>query len=246
MILMYHHVCPPGEIPAETAVRLTEGWEYNRAPEDFAFQLRFLRQQGFRFVSLDDYVAFAVEADRGPDKLVAVTFDDGWLDNHTYALPVLVSLGIPATFFVVSGPMRGVDETRRMSPAMLRDLAASGMEIGAHTRTHPNLTTLSEDEIAEEIGGCKADLERVIARSVRFLAYPGGRFNDTVVRCVERHGFRAACSVIPAGHNDARARYRLSRDMFAPRVDTPRDRILLRPMGRAIWRLARGLRARFH
>jgi peptidoglycan/xylan/chitin deacetylase (PgdA/CDA1 family) len=239
MILMYHHVAPAAEVPAVADRCSLEGWDYNLAPEDFAFQLEELRRRKFRFVSLAEYVSRAVEADRGPGDMVAVTFDDGWLDNHTHALPVLARLGIPATFFVVSGPLQGVADVRRMTSMMLREMIAAGMTIGAHTRTHPNLATLSDERLDEEIGGCKADLEAVIGRPVEFLAYPGGRYNEAVLRCVERHGFRAACSVAPAGRNGRDVRYTLSRDVFAPQMDGWRDRLLLRSGGRWLWRMAR-------
>ena len=239
MILMYHHVCPPDEVPAAADICALEGWAYTLGPDDFAFQLEQLRRRKFQFVTLAEYVRHAVDADRGPGNRVAVTFDDGWRDNHTHALPVLARMGIPATFFVVSGSMAGVASERRMTPAMLRELVAAGMEIGAHTRTHPNLATLPADLLDEEIGGCKADLEALLGQTVRFLAYPGGRFNAAVVRCVERHGMQAACSVMAAGRNDGAARYRLSRDVFTPRLDTWRDRLLLRAGGRWLWRTAK-------
>jgi peptidoglycan/xylan/chitin deacetylase (PgdA/CDA1 family) len=242
MILMYHHVCPPEGIPAAADTCALEGWDYTVGPEDFAFQLETLRRRKFQLVPLDDYVRHAVDEDRGPGNRVAVTFDDGWLDNHTHALPVLSRLGIPATFFVVSGPMAGVASERRMTPAMLRELVAAGMEIGAHTRTHPDLASLPEELLDWEIGGCMADIEEITGQAVRFLAYPGGRFNEAVVRCVERHGLLAACSVIAAGRNDGADRYRLSRDVFTPRMDGWRDRILLRPFGRWFWRTATRLK----
>jgi peptidoglycan/xylan/chitin deacetylase (PgdA/CDA1 family) len=239
VILLYHHVCPDAAVPGTADADSIEGWEYRLRPEDLAFQVERLRQRGFRFVSLDEYVHRAVDADLGPGRMLAVTFDDGWRDNHTHALPVLTELGVPATFFVVSGPLGTVPDERRMTPGMLRDLLGAGMEIGAHSRTHPDLPTLSEARLDEEIGGCRADLEGLLGQPVRFLAYPGGGFDDRVVRCVERHRFRAACSVIPAGRNDGSARFRLSRDVLSPRLDRLRDRILLHSAGRWIWRLRR-------
>ena len=239
MILMYHHICPVENVPLAADACSLEGWDYNLAPEDFTYQLAFLRRKNFHFVTLDEYVRRAVDEDRGPERRVAVTFDDGWRDNHTYALPVLAELGIPATFFVVSGPMAGVAAERRMTPDMLRELVAAGMEIGAHTRTHPNLATLSDARLNEEIGGCKADLEDLVGQPIRHLAYPGGRFSDAVVRCVERHGFHAACSVLAAGSNDRSSRYRLSRDVFSRRMDSWRDRLLLSAGGRWLWRTAK-------
>jgi len=241
MILMYHHVCPVESVPPSGERHSLEGWDYNLGPEDFEFQLESLLRRKFRFVTLDEYVKRAVELNHGSGRMVAVTFDDGWRDNYDHAFPVLTRMGIPATFFVVSGPMSGVADERRMTPAMLREMAAAGMEIGVHSRTHPNLTTLSKEQLDEEIGGCKTELEGMVGQPVRFLAYPGGRFNDAVVRCAQRHGILAACSVIPAGENNRAARYSLSRDVFTPRMNAMRDRILLLPGGRWLWRTAKGL-----
>jgi peptidoglycan/xylan/chitin deacetylase (PgdA/CDA1 family) len=159
-------------------------------------------------------------------------------------MPILRRLEVPATFFVVSRLMKGVDQASRMTSKMLTDLVSAGMEIGGHTRTHPDLASLSRTELDEEIGGCKRDLEGILGKSVRFFAYPGGRHSQEVIDSVQRHGYAAACSVIPAERNRPELRYRLSRDVLSPRVDTFRDRILLHPTGRFLWRAARVARSR--
>ena len=234
MILMYHHVCPAAEVPGGAGP--LEGWAYNLEPADFVYQLEFLRDRGLTFVSLADYVEAGAAAGGRRWGQVAVTFDDGWLDNYRYALPILDRLGIPATFFVVSGPMAGVREERRMQAGQLREMVGAGLDSGGHTRSHPNLATFAVDRLDEEIGGCKADLESLLGREVRHFAYPGGRFNAEVQDCVRRQGFEAACGVVGAGANPREAQYALSRDVFTARLGRPRDRLLLHPGGRWLWR----------
>ena len=170
MILMHHHVCPDEEVPPSGGPHPVEGWQHRIRPDEFAVQLESLRRLKFTFVSLDEYVRRAVDSNQGPGRMVALTLDDGWRDNYTYAWPVLARLGVPATFFVVSGPMDGVAAERRMTTRMLRELVAAGMEVGAHTRTHPNLAMLPQARLDDEVGGCKADLEDLLGQPVRFLA----------------------------------------------------------------------------
>lgn len=227
MILMYHHVCPANAVP-ETQVPL-EGWQYCIDPAAFRSQLLLLKREGWTFVSLADYLQ---QLDDRPlrRRIVTVTFDDGWRDNWDYAVPILRELQIPAVIFVVSGNLRGVSVERRMTADELSRLAATGIEVGAHTRTHPNLTTLSEEELEQELLGSRRDLEAIINRPVRYLAYPGGRFNRIVVEAAQLAGFEASCSVIGLGCNSTRSRYWLYRDVFTDPMNTIRDRIKRTPL----------------
>jgi peptidoglycan/xylan/chitin deacetylase (PgdA/CDA1 family) len=231
MILMYHHVCPAGAIPARHVP--LEGWRYCIDPGDFRNQLQRLRKAGWQFVSLADYLQ---QLDDSPLKrrLVTVTFDDGWRDNWDYAVPILQELQIPAVIFVVSGDMAGVSADRRMTGAHLQKLAAANIEVGAHTQTHPNLTTLSPSQLSQELYGSRRDLEAVVNQPVRYLAYPGGRFNEEVVTATKAAGFEAACSVIGLGCNSNRSRYWLYRDVFSDGMQTVRDRMKHTPFFRRL------------
>jgi len=231
MILMYHHVCPATAIPA-TRVSL-EGWEYCIDPDDFRRQLLLFKREGWIFVSLADYLS---QLGNQPltARIASVTFDDGWRDNRDYAVPVLQELQVPATIFVVSGAMPGVPDDRRMTPDDLRNLAAANIEVGAHTRTHPNLSTRSASQLEYELNGSRRDLETVINRPVRYLAYPGGRFNSDVVTAAKAAGFDAACSVIGLGCNSTESRYWLYRDVFTDQMQTIRDRIKRTPILRRV------------
>ena len=128
--------------------------------------------------------------------------------------------------------MAGIDPVRRMTPGCLgnfRMVAWSSVPIPA---THPNLEKLSKEDLAEELGGCRRELEEITGRPVDLLAYPGGRFSRQVVEVTKEQGFRAACSTLPGGRNEPCGRYWLYREVFSPRLNTFRDRLLLHPLGR--------------
>lgn len=210
MILMYHHVCPPERLP--TARADLEGWQFNIAPDGFRAQFQYLQKRGFEFVSLTDYVNALHLPYRSRAKQMAITFDDGWRDNHEFALPILQSLGLTATFYIVTGEMRGIDAAKRMSVRDLQDLAKAGMEIGGHSVTHPNLATLSLERLQSELGDCKRKLQDDLGIEVRHFAYPGGRFNQLVVEQCERTGYQSAVCSIGWGQNKYSNRYALFRE----------------------------------
>lgn len=207
---MYHHVCPLERIPAARAD--LEGWQFNIAPVDFRAQLQYLQKRGFQFVSLTDYVNALRLPYGSRAKQMAITFDDGWRDNHEFALPLLLSLGLKATFYIVTGEMQGVEAAKRMSTRDLQGLANAGMEIGGHSVTHPNLATLSLERLQSELGDSKRKLQDDLGIEVRHFAYPGGRFNQLVVEQCELAGYQSAVCSIGWGRNHNTNRYSLFRE----------------------------------
>src|SRR5262245_45811599 len=100
MILVYHHVSPAP--PADRVRVPEEGWQWRHSPEGLRRQLLELRRRDFRIVPLSEIVEGIQRTGREPARSAALTFDDGWLDNFTHALPVLVDLGVTATFFITT------------------------------------------------------------------------------------------------------------------------------------------------
>jgi peptidoglycan/xylan/chitin deacetylase (PgdA/CDA1 family) len=140
------------------------------------------------------------------DALV-VTFDDGYEDNFTLAKPVLDRHGMKACFFVTSrfvGHRGGTSECAagafpRMSWDQLRTLASEGFEIGAHTRTHPNLLRLAPDRARGEIEGSRHDLEKGLGAPVRCFAYPYGKRGvhfDDATKAVVGEQFDLCCTTM--------------------------------------------------
>jgi len=152
-----------------------------------------------RVVPLDEL------ASRPPDEdAVAITFDDAFVNFDTCAAPRLVAHGLPATLFVVTEyvgatnhwngrPAPGIPSLPLLDWPALERLAASGVALGAHTRTHPDLTTLDPGSVDEEIFGSAECLKARSGRSPRAFAYPYGRFNRAVASRVST-AFSWACT----------------------------------------------------
>ena len=204
---MYHHVSAhPASGPFGRALTVT--------PQEFAQQLQLLRTRGCAAVGLDRLVADA----RGGHLHgceVALTFDDGYADAASEAAPLLREYGGVGTFFIATGYLGNAGH---MTPADVRALADEGMEIGAHTVTHPDLTRLSAGAAAEEIGASRVALRALSGQPVDAFAYPAGRYDAHVETAVRDAGFSLAVST-NAGDVTRAA---LDRDIFA----LPRYRVL--------------------
>ena len=151
------------------------------------------------------------DGSNAPERLVALTFDDGYADNFEQALPVLLEYGFTATCYVASdyiGAYNAWDaeilgvRTPMMTRHQLLAWHDAGMEVGAHTRTHRELSE-NADAVAlrQEIGGSRTDLEELIGSAVDHFSYPFGRYGAAAVAAVREAGFSTAVTV-----RDRRAR----------------------------------------
>ena len=232
MILLYHHVAPLDTSPADGL----DGRRFTHlGPEAFEHHLVELQKRGYHFISLAELAAKLRRGERERQDCVVVTFDDGWMDNYVFAFPVLKKLGITATFFVTSDHLRAnAHDPERMSREQLKHLINDGFTIGTHTRTHPDLTRISEASAREEIAGSKADVEQALGIAVDFFAYPGGAFNERVARWTQEAGYQAACSVLGPRTNDASSLFWLHRDVLTPGMNTLGDYYRLSPIARKL------------
>jgi peptidoglycan/xylan/chitin deacetylase (PgdA/CDA1 family) len=141
---------------------------------------------------------------------VAVTFDDGYLDNLTHALPILRKYGIPAVIFATTSFADGTRSHPRYAgsrePIHLNwtELAALGadplIEIGSHTCTHRFLRRLDEVEARREIVDSKRYIEERLGRAVRWFCYPSGDFGPREAALVVEAGYLGAVSVAPGAN----------------------------------------------
>jgi len=150
-----------------------------------------------------------------PDaRLVSLFFDDSWKNQYDVALPILLMHGFKASFAVITDYIgTGEGFWEYMSLKEIKELAEHGMDIAAHTKTHPDLTRLTDEQMREEILGSKEHLTR-LGFTVRTFVYPYGAYNETVVDYVREAGYICARRLNWEAHylttTDPDARYRVS------------------------------------
>lgn len=191
-ILMYHQidVPPPSGTPLRGLVV---------SPRSFARQMRLLRFLGYRGMSMRHLEPYLDGTRRG--RVVGITFDDGYENTVRNALPVLRKMEFTATCYGVSNMIGKTNSWDAQlciqeKPLMsLEDWLAwrnSGMEIGSHTRSHSNLTTLSSAAAYAEIIQSKQELEQLLNCEVRHFCYPFGQFAEEHSAIVKEVGYATA------------------------------------------------------
>lgn len=123
-----------------------------------------------------------------PRTVVSLTFDDAYLDQWRYAVPLLRAHHMHGTFYVITADS-DVPYACCMSWAQLRILQAEGDDIGSHTVDHPNLTRISAARVAREVCGSRRDMLSHGIRDPRSFAYPFGSYNTGSEKIVRRCGF---------------------------------------------------------
>jgi peptidoglycan/xylan/chitin deacetylase (PgdA/CDA1 family) len=176
-----------------------------KGSRDFERFCRFFRDN-FDVVTLGDLVA-RIEARSSVAGTLAITFDDGYLDNFEVAAPILKKFGLSATFFVATKyiesstvPWWDVNLPRQpgwMTWRQLKQLVAEGFDIGAHTRNHVDLGTVSGDEATDEISGSRQDLAAELGVVPEHFAFPYGdvrNLSDANRENIAQAGFRCCVS----------------------------------------------------
>jgi peptidoglycan/xylan/chitin deacetylase (PgdA/CDA1 family) len=221
IVLLYHRVASPAEDPLRLCV----------SPANFREQVAVLTEE------LEIVPMAALAAERRPGT-VAITFDDGYLDNLTAALPVVAEAGASMTLFattgrVTSGERFEWDEGELMTAEQAREFAAHpSADLSAHTRNHPSLAGLTRDEAWDEIAGSREDAAALRGGDAPAgFAYPFGilrqNVDDQARRLVEEAGYEYAVVNQPIPVSADHDRFVLPR-FFAPNVGAEPFRAWLR------------------
>ena len=169
------------------------------APDSFARQMRWLNRLGYRGLSMRDLMPYLRGEKVG--KVVGLTFDDGYCNNLHHALPVLQDCGFTATCYVISQLLgktnvwdlsNGVKQADLMSPEQIRAWSQAGMEIGAHTQNHCQLTSLPDEDALREISASKEELADLIGREVEHFCYPYGIYEARHTAMAKSAGYQSA------------------------------------------------------
>jgi peptidoglycan/xylan/chitin deacetylase (PgdA/CDA1 family)/GT2 family glycosyltransferase/SAM-dependent methyltransferase len=195
-ILAYHRIATNGPAALE---------KFRVTPELFAAQMEILFQAGYRTIDLEDWVSAMARHEPLPGKPIILTFDDGYRDFLTAAMPVLQAHDFLATVFLVAERIGGTSEwdagygepARLLSWEEVLALREAGIKFGCHSSTHQPMTGMRLPEMAADAVRARAMLEEGLATSVKTFAYPYGAQSELVRRVIADLGFRGAVSCEP-------------------------------------------------
>jgi peptidoglycan/xylan/chitin deacetylase (PgdA/CDA1 family) len=209
-VLMYHHI---NHHAGDTVTVI---------PEVFSAQMEFLRDEGYQTLSADELMELIQGKLSFNQKSVAITFDDGWLDNYQYAAPVLANCKFKATFFVITDRVDAASMRARMSSADVPDheTAKKLIECGAaeqvvmgwdiireleadqlfrfysHTVTHLRCAGLTDRDLQSELAHSKERLESQLGKSCDYLCWPYGSFSTETVKSASLAGYKGLFTTI--------------------------------------------------
>jgi peptidoglycan/xylan/chitin deacetylase (PgdA/CDA1 family) len=203
-ILMYHRINVVTAHTPSISRRLTV------APAVFARQLAWLDRHGYRTITQAQLLA-ALSCRRAlPPKPIVLTFDDGYADVFFHASTLIARRRMHAIAYVITGRISAGDPSFLTWP-LLRALERRGIEIGSHTVSHRDLTTLSDRELRTELLESRRVLERRLGHPVPWLAYPFGAHDARVVAFARGAGYRLAVTTNGGDTQDARRPLELER-----------------------------------
>jgi peptidoglycan/xylan/chitin deacetylase (PgdA/CDA1 family) len=172
------------------------------APSIFREHLDCIVDHGWKTATVAQ-LADALRTGSLPDRSIVLSFDDGFASVADTATPELVARGMVATVFCVAGHLGGVNDwltdrpggyrSALATPHALRELAAAGIEIGAHGHAHAPLVATAAGLLRRELIDARSSLEQAVGTSVASLAYPYGAPPSTPAASIVRRTYRAAC-----------------------------------------------------
>ena len=201
-ILMYHY------IRINPDPRDGMGYRLSVTPSDFAAQMDWLARAGYHPVTTLDVMDY-LNGTRGlPSKPVVLSFDDGYQDFFSAAVPILRAHDFVAVAYVVSG---FIGQWGYMTAQEIKSLQGAGFEIGSHTVNHVDLTTQSSDGLAYQLSASKDSLEHLLGRQVTAFCYPYGKFGRREAYAVAAAGYQDATTTLGGSYRTAAGRYTWSR-----------------------------------
>jgi peptidoglycan/xylan/chitin deacetylase (PgdA/CDA1 family) len=207
-VLIMHHVKPDKPTDDATERGLTI------PPARFTSDIAYLASHHYHSITARTLVSYLRYGGKLPSKPVVLTFDDGYADMYSYVYPVLRTYHMRATFFVIAGL---VGTPRYLTWPQVISLDRHGMDIEAHTMTHPDLTIVPRAQVWGEVDRSRMVLQSRLHHSVVLFAYPYGSYNALVLQDVQKAGYWAAFTTHQGWWQQA------SRLLTLPRVYVDRD-----------------------
>lgn len=188
--------------------------------DNFEQQMRYLKDNGYTVITLDELFDFLEYRKQLPKKAVVITIDDGWQGVYTIAYPILKKYNYPSTLFVYTDLINGNRKT--LDWDQVAELDNEGIDIQCHTKTHRNFNKIQDKEslqqyvreVEEEIVKSTRTIKEKLNKQVKYLAYPYGETNNLVIAFLQRNGYRGAFTVKRYSNPFFTDHYTLNRSMI--------------------------------
>jgi peptidoglycan/xylan/chitin deacetylase (PgdA/CDA1 family) len=208
-VLSYHNFSPDRSTNRMTVTRAA-----------FEEQMKFLKEKGYRVITLNQFLDFLNFKAQIPKKSVVITIDDGWRSTYDIALPILKKYGYPATLFVYTDLIVGSQKT--LSWELVQEIARSGLDIQGHTKTHRDLTLVNQKEsfkeyfegIQGELSKSAGTIKAKAGKDIKYLAYPNGETNHLVIELAQKEGYLGAFTAKRGENPFFIHNYRINRSMI--------------------------------
>lgn len=190
-------------------------------PKIFKKQMKFFAKNNYNVINPDKAIAYMTKKEKMPPKTVLITADDGYLNFYENAYPVLKEYNLPATIFIV---IDKIGQPGYLDWKELREMSDSGLvTIGSHTKSHPWLPSASVDEekLHDELAVSKEVLEKGLGKSVDYICYPNGGFNDMVKEAAKKYGYKGAFTTNPDKHGPIDNIYEIKRLKMSSSSNNP-------------------------
>ena len=193
-ILMFHSIA---SMPKGVVMR-----SLHVPPKLFKLQMYLLKILGYKGLSMGRLQPYLTGKKQG--KVVGITFDDGFKNNLTHALPILKKFGFSATCYIISQNIgginhwdlhKGIPKNPLMDEDEIKQWIVNGMEIGSHAQNHVRLAECDTKTATKEIRQSKLDLEKQFNCSVDHFCYPYGSYNDEIVAITKAAGYCTATTI---------------------------------------------------
>ncbi|MBF1326856.1 MAG: polysaccharide deacetylase family protein [Megasphaera micronuciformis] len=203
-VLMYHMI---GDIEDNDAV-LKES--------HLREQMKFLKDNGFHPLTLDQLYEYVMFNKPVPEKPVVITFDDGYVDTYSIVMPLMKEYGFACTVFI---PTYDADQGTRLSWNQIKEMQASGMTIAGHGYHHERLAQMNEDVLNREVAMCQKELKEQLGITNEYYCYPYGSNDEASQKAMKKNGIKLAFTMNPGWVKYGDNPYALKRIWIGNAVD---------------------------
>lgn len=227
-------------------IRETSRSQMQVTAQEFEEQMAYLHNNGYKVISLESFYNFINLRQGIPEKSVVITFDDGWRAVYTTAYPILKKYKFSATIFIYTDFISPGNKMA-LTWDMMREMSADGLDIQVHSRTHePNIPWKREGETEQQYRSRldsellipKNMAEQQLGKRIKYIAYPYGQYNDTLIEAARKAGYEGGLTVFGATVDNGEVVRKRDNPVFNKPFEVNRVQILAgTPLGRFISKL---------